>query len=124
MLSTLLPLLPLLTVTAATPALISKNLNYRSPYIAHPALGIDVEAVHARHLEARSKVDTEITKRQVQVARPSGTADDYPTPNYGLGVTDWDNAGYVYGGNLNFTHNVASGKSFQLIVDAVAYKIR
>lgn len=111
MLSALFTLLPFLAIAQATPAILSQNINYRSPYITHPALGIDVEAVHTRHLQARREIDNEITKRQVQVARPSGTPEDYPLPNYGLGVTDWQNAGYVYGGNLNFTHSVASGMS-------------
>lgn len=111
MLSSLLALLPLLTAISASPELISKNLNYRSPYNAHPGLAIDTREVHERHLQARSEVDSEITKRQLQTAKPSGTPDDYPVPNYGLGVADWSNAGYVYAGNLNFTHSVASGKS-------------
>lgn len=107
----LLSLLPLLPLVLSTPAILEKNLNYRSPYIAHPALAIDTHQVHSRHLAARAEIRSEIQKRQVQVPKPSGKPDEYPTPNYGLGVADWGNAGYVYGGDLNFTHSVASGMS-------------
>lgn len=56
---------------------------------------MNVEAVHMRRSVARSDIDSEFTKRQVQVPRPDGMADEYGIGSYGLGVTDWQNAGYV-----------------------------
>ena len=99
--------------TLATPELIERNLAYRSPYVSHPALAIDTRAVHKRHLEANAQAHSEVTlrKRQEQVERPAGEPVEYPTypPGYGIGVTKYGNAQYVYGGELNYTHSVASG---------------
>jgi alkaline phosphatase D len=98
--------------TLATPEIIEKNLAYRSPYVSHPALSIDTRAVHKRHLAANAEVHSEMRKRQEQVARPDGQPVDYPSypPGYGVGVTKYTNAQYVYGGELNYTHSVASGE--------------
>ena len=105
----------LTSTTLATPELLERNLAYRSPYVSHPALAIDTHAVHKRHLEANVQAHSEVTlrKRQQQVPRPAGEPVEYPSypPGYGIGVTKYTNAQYVYGGELNYTHNVASGKS-------------
>ena len=106
----LLALLPLLGLASATPQILERNLAYRSPYVSHPALGIDTGDVHRRHIVARDEVRHEIRKRQKQTAAPGGKPEEYPTPGYGLGVTDWTDADVVYAGNLNFTHSVASGE--------------
>lgn len=103
------PLLALLGLASATPEIIQRNLNYRSPYVSHPALAIDTEDVHRRHLVARAEVKSELRKRQATQAIPSGTPEDYPTAGYGLGVADWANADLIYAGELNYTHSVASG---------------
>jgi alkaline phosphatase D len=105
----------LASTTLATPELLERNLAYRSPYVSHPALAIDTHAVHKRHLEANAQAHSEVTfrKRQEQVPRPAGEPVEYPSypPGYGIGVTKYTNAQYVYGGELNYTHSVASGMS-------------
>jgi alkaline phosphatase D len=105
----------LASTTLATPEILERNLAYRSPYISHPALAIDTHAVHKRHLEANAQAHSEVTlrKRQEQVPRPAGEPVEYPSypPGYGIGVTKYTNAQYVYGGELNYTHSVASGMS-------------
>ena len=110
----------LATSALATPELIEKNLVYRSPYVSHPALGIDTHAVHKRHLAANAEIHSELRKRQdtSQVARPAGEPVEYPAypPGYGVGVAKYTNAQYVYGGELNFTHSVASGTSPPVII--------
>lgn len=113
-----LPILGLLTHVAATPEVLERNLAYRSPYISHPALAIDTHKVHKRHLEAYAGVRREIRKRQIAI--PEGEDDEYPLPGYGLGVADWSNADYIYAGDLNFTHSVASGESTVFIFHAVS----
>lgn len=102
----------LASTTLATPEILEKNLAYRSPYVSHPALAIDTRAVHKRHLAASAEAHAEIRKRQEQVARPDGEPIEYPSypPGYGVGVAKWTNAQYVYAGELNFTHSVASGE--------------
>jgi alkaline phosphatase D len=111
MLSSLaIPLVALLgNLARASPEIYERNLVYRSPYVSHPALGIDTQAVTKRHVEASLLVRREMQKRQEQTEKPAGEDDEYPTPTYGLGVTDWSNAGYIYAGDLNFTHGIASG---------------
>lgn len=97
---------------SATPDLIERNLAYRSPYTEHPALSIDAVEVHKRHLAARGEVESTISKRS-KVPGPAGEADRYPS-TYGLGVAKWESE-WVYGGDLNFTHDVASGESSPLL---------
>lgn len=103
----------LASTTLATPEILERNLAYRSPYVSHPALAIDTRAVHKRHLAANAEARAELRKRQEQVARPDGKPVEYPSypPGYGVGVAKWTNAQYVYGGELNYTHSVASGES-------------
>lgn len=127
MLTTLLAFIPLLAAipASASPALIEQNLAYRSPYLKEPGLAIDTHAVHARHLAARAKVHEIVQKRSLvaglalsqekrgvhedngEVRAPEGE----PAVNsliYGLGVAKWDHD-WVFGGDVNFTHGVASG---------------
>jgi alkaline phosphatase D len=114
-----LSLLGALSQVRCTPEILERNLAYKSPYISHPALAIDTAQVHHRHLEAAKLVRREIRKRQEQTRIPQDGMDvEYPKPSYGLGVTDWSNAGYIYAGDLNYTHNVASGGSFWLYIPA------
>ena len=101
--------LALVGFTQATPEIIERNLAYRSPYLSHPTLGIDTVNVHQRHLAAREEIRG-LRKRQAQTDVPDGKPDAYPTPGYGLGVTDWTDTDMIYAGDLNFTHSVASGK--------------
>ncbi|WVR08378.1 hypothetical protein IAU60_005433 [Kwoniella sp. DSM 27419] len=108
----LLPLLPLLTLVAASPAVLERNLAYRSPYLSHPDLAIDTKQVYKRHLVAAE----EIRLRKREQAIPEGKDSEYPQPGYGLGVTDWSNSDYIYSGPLNFTHSVASGDPFDYSV--------
>lgn len=111
-------------VAHATPEILETNLAYRSPYLNEPGLSIDTRAVHARHVDSHVQIKREITlgklKRDLsgiarrdagEIVRPDGEPSGYTYKGYGLGVTDWGTAGYVYAGNLNFTHSVASGMS-------------
>ena len=119
MLSLLLALLPL---AIAAPSL-DNNLAYRSPYTSHPSLAIDTADLSARHLAARSNIDTVVAARRRKraiVNRKRGVHEDNgevrapggdPAENdliYGLGVARWDHD-WVFGGDVNFTHGVASG---------------
>jgi hypothetical protein len=106
------------TRTAASPALIERNLAYRSPYSTEPGLAIDTEVVHKRHIAARAEVqrvvEERIRKRSVhedngEVRAPEGEPAENPLI-YGLGVAVWDHD-WVFGGDVNFTHGVASGMS-------------
>ena len=124
MLFALLPLLAVLGLSTATPEILNANLAYRSPYSNEPGLAIDTEAVHARHADSHRQIKREIQrghlKREVnrrvkrdgtgEIARPEGQSGEYTYKGYGLGVTDWGTAGYVYAGGLNYTHSVASGE--------------
>jgi alkaline phosphatase D len=93
---------------AANNHLDQHNLAYRSPYLNHDSLALDTHAIVKRHEESHSI----LRKRQAQQAAPSGTPDNYITAGYGLGVVDWADANYIFGGNLNFTHAVASGDPY------------
>jgi alkaline phosphatase D len=108
----------LATTALATPEIIERNLAYRSPYVSHPALAIDTHAVHKRHLAANAEIHSGLRKRADQVARPAGEPVEYPSypPGYGVGVTKYTNAQYVYGGQLNYTHSVASGQFLFCVV--------
>ena len=113
---TVLSLLFLRSVLASSPETIERNLVYRSPYSSQPGLGLDTAAIHARHLSARAEIDTHLEKRAAQQPKPSGTNDEYTYSGYGLGVAWWNDADYIYAGQLNFTHSVASGESHRLRV--------
>jgi hypothetical protein len=100
------------------PSILNRNLAFRSPYTNEPHLGIDVEALHERHTAAKRSLDAELGalarrggKRQAQELRPAGKPHGYTYAGYGLGVASWDDASYVYAGELNYTHSVASGES-------------
>lgn len=102
--------LPSLTLISATPEILHRNLAYKSPYISDPSLSIDVQEVHKRHLAARDEIRSELRKRQITtVPKGQGEPQAYPEKGYGLGVVDWTDAEYIYSGDLNFTHSVASG---------------
>ncbi|KAJ9115429.1 hypothetical protein QFC22_005186 [Naganishia vaughanmartiniae] len=97
---------------AANNHLDGRNLAYRSPYLNHDSLAVDVHAIAKRHEDSA----TILRKRQLQEAAPTGTPDNYITAGYGLGVVDWTDASYIFAGNLNFTHAVASGDPYDYSV--------
>jgi hypothetical protein len=112
MLSILFALLPLLPLGAvATPEILERNLVFRSPYLNEDILKRDTHAIHRRHLAARDEIDTRRRKRAapVQTAKPDGSPSTYTFSGYGAGVADWDESTYIYAGDLNYTHGVASG---------------
>lgn len=97
---------------ASTNHLDRSNLAYRSPYANHDSLAVDTHAIAKRHEESHAI----LRKRQVKQAAPKGEPDNYITAGYGLGVVDWADASYIFGGNLNFTHAVASGDPYDYSV--------
>ncbi|KAJ9102982.1 hypothetical protein QFC19_004539 [Naganishia cerealis] len=112
--------LPLLIATlcltslaqAANNHLDQSNLAYRSPYLNHDSLAVDVHAVAKRHEDSANI----LRKRQLQEVAPTGTPDNYLTAGYGLDVVDWSDASYIFAGDLNFTHAVASGDPYDYSV--------
>ena len=109
MLTALVGLLPL--VAAASHEIYSSNLNYRSPYLSQPGMALDTREIHARHQAETKNIKRHLARRQLQQNRPDGAPINYNYVGYGQGVTDWDDADYVFGGSLNYTHAVASGES-------------
>jgi alkaline phosphatase D len=99
-------------VQAANNHLDQRNLAYRSPYLNHDSLAVDVHAIAKRHEDSA----TILRKRQLQEVAPTGAPDNYITAGYGLGVVDWSDASYIFAGNLNFTHAVASGDPYDYSV--------
>ncbi|KAJ9093940.1 hypothetical protein QFC20_007026 [Naganishia adeliensis] len=97
---------------ASTNHLDRSNLAYRSPYANHDSLAVDTHAIAKRHEESHAI----LRKRQMIQAAPTGEPDNYITAGYGLGVVDWADASYIFGGNLNFTHAVASGDPYDYSV--------
>ena len=99
-------------VLASSPEVLERNLVYRSPYSSHPGLALDTKSIHARHLAAGDEIEATLKKRAAATeVRPSGSDDEYTYSGYGLGVAYWGDADYVYAGQLNYTHAVASGES-------------
>lgn len=97
---------------ASTNHLDESNLVYRSPYANHDSLAVDTHAIVKRHEESHAI----LRKRQMKQDAPKGQPDNYITAGYGLGVVDWADASYIFGGNLNFTHAVASGDPYDYSV--------
>ena len=105
----------LLPLALANHEIYSSNLNFRSPYLSQPGLALDTRAIHARH-QTESKIikrEAQLSRRQAQESRPDGQPTNYNYVGYGLGVTSWDDADYIYAGSINYTHSVASGESQQ-----------
>ena len=113
----LVVLLAGLKTIVATPEILERNLAFRSPYTTQPGLALDTRSIHARHLKARDEIDA-LVKRQdpAQEAKPSGNNDEYTYSGYGLGIANWDDASYIYAGDLNYTHSIASGDPYDYSV--------
>ncbi len=100
----LLPLLALVHPVLSTP--LDSNLAYRSPYANFPSLGHDTPALHKRHHSAGQHQSKRHIKRQAQTIRPSGSPDTYTLSGYGGHVAHWDDASYIYAGDLNFSEHI------------------
>jgi alkaline phosphatase D len=81
------------------------NLVYRSPYANDESLAVDTQSVYKRHMDSGDKLykRQQLLKRGQKTTRPGGKPDNYIESGYGGAVTKWDDATYIYAGDLNFS---------------------
>lgn len=104
-----------------SPELLERNFAYRSPYANQPGLSLDTHSIHKRQFQAGEQIRREhhhLARKRDTTDRddqghpmPEGEDGTYLYTGVSAQIANHGNAPYVYAGELNFTHSVASGES-------------